>query len=183
MRKGNSCSLSRRSCFPRQRGRSKEPFLFDIQRPFESQDVWRRGLGFFLPDSFLDPSTPLKPRPSIFPLDNTRGGELVEPLGAVMLSKGSGSTLSMPRAETRGAEGLTPQIGALISYPGDLKEFRGPANVRECPGHTDCFVRSVFCAPSILRKTLFGRSSSCGCESKDTCPPTGESKGGCNGCT
>ena len=61
--------------------------------------------------SISDPSTALKLRPLISPLDFTRGGELVEPLGAVSpstllrtvslsngLSNGSGSTLSMPRA-------------------------------------------------------------------------------------
>ena len=45
----------------------------------------------------------------------------------------------------------------------------------------------VLCAGFfVLRRfyrTLFGRSRSCGCESKETCPPTCESKGGCSGCT
>jgi len=38
------------------------------------------------------------------------------------------------------------------------------------------FVLRRFC------RTLFGRSASCGCESKDASPPACDSKGGCNGC-
>jgi len=72
----------------------------------------------------IDPSTAFKACPSISPFDLPQGGEsfdvaqdpevlegLVEPLGAVRLSNGSGSTPSEPRAEARGSRWVDTETG------------------------------------------------------------------------